>query len=303
MVRVMCRARKLIKALTLALAVLLPVCSALPALAVITVAPGQIMFVIDGRASDDIHADKTVFITRKGNNGNGHSNPIYYWATDLADSHGHTITADMLYALTPYDSAWQRLDNSVLFLADNEAGAEIRFKLAKEARGYKGVYKGWLRSSEGRNRDIRVIVHIKSYFNLILDGGAFLVVAPTPGMHEAESPVTLTVNSNHDQWLITVGLDGGLTYSRDKPGDIPRIRPENLFLSIDGKDFKPLTQTQIISGGKYGSSASIKLRLRARTEWQHIAGTYSGKMSLIVSESCGNEEEFIDDEQFFDTRW
>lgn len=267
------------------------------------VKPGQIKFVLASRPAEDIPADNPVEFRRQGNekqdadiveNSFKNREPVYYYATELADSHGHIIPAEYLLAKTPYDSAYQPLINDILVLAQESNISTIQFKLAKEAWGPKGVYRGWLRSSLGRDRDIRVMVHIKAWTSIALDSEDVTITAANgPGTYSADNPVTITVYANHRDWNLTLSCPEPLEFTGEVNGDPPVLEQENLFVAVEqpDADYHQLSQPLNISGTSYGGGSSFDLYFKAKTEWKHSAGIYRGKIDLLLSSTCSDEED------------
>jgi hypothetical protein len=215
---------------------------------------------------------------------------VFYYATDFTSKgHGNNdyiIPAGFLAARTEYQPDFQPLDNSVLFLAANQDEAEVVLKLSKEAWHLvpAGKYEGDLISIGGK-KDYKVTIEIIKEASLIIYPDSISITATDgPGTYQGDNKVTLNINNYNRQWVLTITAEPLIKEDVvDNPSLIP---PGNLYLAIDNPDgpYYNLGQGYQLDGFNYGNRAIFDIYLRARVDWSHQAGNYSGDIIFTLSE-------------------
>lgn len=218
---------------------------------------------------------------------NKHEENIYYYASDFTlnkKKYKHKIPAQYLQALTPYDSYFQPLDNSVLFLAAKQDQAEVVIKLSKEAWNLvpAGDYWGSLKSSDGREVDVKISINKPA--NIIIFPDEISINATEgPGIYQGTNKVTVKINNNNKNWILYITAEPLVI---ENTGYTSHIPPDNLFLAVDNDDgpYNSLIDGYQLDSLNYGSMAVFDLYLQARVEWSHQAGNYTGDIVFTLSE-------------------
>jgi hypothetical protein len=225
---------------------------------------------------------------------------ISYYSTELINNAtGRVIEPRLIEVKTIYDSAYQALDGGVVFLQPGEDQVPLVFRLSSRAWGAAGTYVGWLKSPQlGNSGDIRVVVKIKKYICLDVDRDTIEIHADRgPGIYTSAEPIVATVTANHRDWILNVSGEP-LDYDGADSGESPQIPLENISVTWeqDGELHEGSMEPPgiIFSGQSTFWGTMFELTVKGKIDWQHIAGTYKGKVKFTLSEGDSNPDQEID---------
>lgn len=213
---------------------------------------------------------------------------LYYSLSDLVNESGDAFPRDMLVVKTPNDSDWRAFtsqygrwssfDDQICLLPAGASSAEIHVGLKGDADVWAGTYRGQLRSENGPDIDIEVVVPRSTIVRLNRDV-IHAAVDRGPGRYEFELQVW--IDANHADWFVTLHSEG-LTYQGDEYKDVPSLQ-----LYLPGVEIPLSKEGYIIRSSESGGrSLVLELKLETRVGWEHAAGRYEG---TIVVNVRGNE--------------
>jgi hypothetical protein len=211
---------------------------------------------------------------------------LYYRAQgDFVGPNGHVISRGDLWA-SKDGGAYESFLNDVLFLRVGSGPSEIRFKLSDDVLTKPaGVYTGTLVSVNvpvgGRDITVEIILPIRFNVEVISGGNILIKATEGPGVYPADSSAKIEVKAPPNQpWNLTasvsdLGIEGG-------GGDDPRILGNSVQLAL-GSNGQPGVFKEGALAMEGSGSRDIEVFFRAKTEWQHRAEIYKGRIVITLA--------------------
>ena len=220
---------------------------------------------------------------------------VTYRATELVcNKTGQRISPAHIGACiktsTGDELVYQSLEYATLFLRPEDDWAKVTLRLAPEAWGPAGEYKGTLESLElGNSGAIGIHATIDKYIGLSVDKASIEIEAEHgPGSYLATESVKAQVVANHKDWTLTITGDPLKYNSGSTPDEeLPQIEPSNVFIKLKGDPddkWKNLDAGMTMRGSSDFEVREFEFIIKVITELQHTAGTYSGKLRFTISE-------------------
>lgn len=211
---------------------------------------------------------------------------LYYRAQgNFTGPNGNYISPQDLWA-SKDGGPYNNFLNDVLFLRVGSGPSEIRFKLSDDVlKKPAGIYRGTLVPVDvpGAGSYIAVEIILPIRFNVEVISGGNIVIRATegPGVYLADSSAKIEVKAPTDQpWNLTasasdLGIEGG-------GGGDPRILGNNVQLALGSNGQPGLFKDGTLAMEGSGSR-DIEVFFRAKTEWQHRAETYKGRIVITLA--------------------
>ena|SRR5690554_728941 len=169
-------------------------------------------------------------------------------------------------------------------LRNKETSAEIRILLKPEiVLNPPGDYRFTLEDPGNRMAHISVNIKIKDFARILLidPGVVSIEAAHGPDRYFADSQVFLEVLSNHSKWRVLLSTEGLCLANDEKI----KVEPQDLLIAVNDPEqgYRPFTEGIVLNAADFpGRTAAIYLG--ADTGWNHIAGSYSGVITVTLAQ-------------------